>query len=344
MIKKIDRILIIRPCAIGDFVQTLPALKVLRENFSNAYVEILGKPSIVELAKGRFYADNTSNFDRGDISPLFLSGSTDFPKQLAAYITNFDLIVSYLKDSGNTFTDNLKKIGAANVISFDPLPYARYCNHHSNTQDNKPHIIDHLLKPVLSLNKNGRGINRTPNIFPTKDDKAFASDYFKKYGLAYSAKLAAIHPGSGSAKKNWPLLNFAKTAKYLLANYKVKLLLISGPADGQLAEEFKNCFSSNEAYEAKSIPLPQLAAILEKVDCFIGNDSGISHIAASVGTPTISIFGPTEPEIWAPRGKNVRIVKGQCPQSPPNPDCKTGECLNNVDIDKVINHASKAFS
>ena len=104
----------------------------------------------------------------------------------------------------------------------------------------------------------------------------------------------AIHPFSGSPKKNWPLERFQKLASQL----PMPVRFFRGPDD--------------YAPGAESIPdLAELARTLQRAGLCIGNDSGIAHLAAAVGTPVVALFGPTAPEIWAPRGAPVLILRRQ---------------------------------
>ena len=100
----------------------------------------------------------------------------------------------------------------------------------------------------------------------------------------------AIHPFSGSAKKNWPLDRFRDLAAKL-----GDVQWIAGPE-----EELEDAVRFDDLYE--------LACWLKRAALYIGNDSGITHLAAAVGVPTIALFGPTDPAVWAPRGNHVHVV------------------------------------
>jgi heptosyltransferase III len=104
---------------------------------------------------------------------------------------------------------------------------------------------------------------------------------------------AVIHPFSGSARKNWPLENFRELARQLEAEMPVHWC--AGPDDPPL----QGAVRIDELYE--------LACWLAQARLFVGNDSGITHLAAAVGTPVLALFGPTDPAVWAPRGPHVQI-------------------------------------
>jgi heptosyltransferase-3 len=106
---------------------------------------------------------------------------------------------------------------------------------------------------------------------------------------------AVIHPFSGSARKNWPLEKFRALAKKLERVMPVRWC--AGEDDPPLAAAVR----IDDLYE--------LACWLAKARVYIGNDSGITHLAAAVGTPVLALFGPTDPEVWAPRGPHVRVAR-----------------------------------
>jgi heptosyltransferase III len=110
---------------------------------------------------------------------------------------------------------------------------------------------------------------------------------------------AVIHPFSGSARKNWPLERFREVA----ARLPIPVRWCAGPEEAlDDAMRFENLY--------------ELACWLARAHVYIGNDSGITHLAAAVGTPVVAIFGPTDPAVWAPRGERVAIVRGKLEEIP----------------------------
>ncbi len=111
---------------------------------------------------------------------------------------------------------------------------------------------------------------------------------------AVRGNFAVIHPFSGSPRKNWPLKRFRMLARGLERRMPVRWCtgVDDPPVEG--AERFDDLY--------------ELACWLAQASLYIGNDSGITHLAAAVGTPVLAIFGPTDPAVWAPRGPNVRIA------------------------------------
>jgi ADP-heptose:LPS heptosyltransferase len=114
-------------------------------------------------------------------------------------------------------------------------------------------------------------------------------------------RFLAVHPGSGSPRKNWPAERFAALARQERAPW----LLVHGPADDAAAAVLAGVPG---AVLARDLPLRTLAGVLARAGAYVGNDSGITHLAAAAGAPTVALFGATDPGTWAPIGPRVRVV------------------------------------
>lgn len=284
-----NRILVIRGGAIGDFVLTLPAIKLLRNAYPAARLEILGYTHIVALAEQRFYADATRSIEYAALAGFFARGA-DLSAELAKYFGSFDLVVSYLFDPDGIFAQNLDRAGVDNLIV---CPSKIVAGEHAALQLARP-----LEQLGLSLTEQGAVL------YPSVDDRELAQD-FSPPGL-----VVAIHPGSGSETKNWPIENWQALGEWLLESGHAKSLLIAGgEADRVQLQFLRSAWTRREVHFADNLPLPHLAAVLEKCALFLGHDSGISHIAAAVGIPCVLLFGPTDPKVWAPGNTDVRVLQ-----------------------------------
>jgi len=296
-----NRVLVIRGGAIGDFILTLPALKALRDACPNAHIEILGYRHIAALAENRFYAQAVRSIEYGPLSSFFAKNS-ELPAELANYFASFDLIISYLFDPDRIFENNLRRCGVENLL----------CGP-AKIVETSVHAARQLALPIEQL-----GIevgDLTEKVFPSIDDRQFAKGFLQ----FLQQPILAIHPGSGSTEKNWPLENwialFSRNDGVPLIKDKrgqvgsaFSVVVISGEADGTEADALEREWKNREVRFAKNLPLPQLAAVLER-SIFLGHDSGISHLAAAAGANCVLLFGPTDPDVWAPRNKNVQVIR-----------------------------------
>ncbi|MGC1322862.1 MAG: glycosyltransferase family 9 protein [Candidatus Udaeobacter sp.] len=286
-----NRILVIRGGAIGDFILTLPALKALRDAQPQAHLEILGYKHIAVLAEKRFYAQAVHSIEHAPLARFFARNS-ELPAELVDYFSSFDLIVSYLYDPDRIFETNLRRCGVQNLI----------CRP-ARIIENAGHAARQLARPIEELGINV--VDLAERIFPSIGDREFAREFL----ASVPQPIIAIHPGSGSHLKNWPLENwiglFSSAGRF--ADLE-RLVVISGEADEAQTDQLEREWKNRDVRFARNLPLPSLAAVLER-PIFIGHDSGISHLAAAVGAHCILLFGPTDPDVWAPKNENVRVLR-----------------------------------
>jgi heptosyltransferase-3 len=283
----LNRILVIRGGAIGDFVLTLPAIKLLRDRFPNARLEILGYPHIAALAEKRYYADAIRSIEYAPLASFFAKHG-ELPLELSGYFGSFDLIISYLFDPDGIFAANLTRCG---VKSFVAGP-AKLSEHE--------HAACQLARPLEKLGLHLE--DPAARIYPKETDRQFARDFLGDI----IDPIIALHSGSGSETKNWPIEKWRELGEHFLATNR-KVVVVSGEADEERAKLLEAAWRGKPIQFARNLPLPQLAALFESA-VFIGHDSGISHIAAAVGARCVLLFGPTDPAIWSPANENVIAI------------------------------------
>lgn len=285
------RILVIRGGAIGDFILTLPAIKLLREAFPNSHLEILGYRHIIAVAERRFYADAIRSIEYGAMSGFFVPRSELAP-DLAEYFGSFQQIVSYLFDPDGFFEANVRRAGVKNFLpAYEKI-------------DDSEHAAKQLARPLQSLALYLE--DHAATIHPSATDRATAAEFL----ATGHGSLIAIHPGSGSTKKNWPIEHWRELGGILL-DEGAELLLIGGEADHAQLATLREAWRGRRVREARDLPLPQLAAVLERCALFLGHDSGISHLAAAVGARCVLLFGATDPAVWAPVNPRVTVIEAE---------------------------------
>jgi heptosyltransferase III len=243
------------------------------------------------VADKRFYADAVRSIEYAALSRFF-ARDAELPSDLRDYFGGFDLILSYLYDPDQIFENNLRQCGAQKIL----LGPAQI--------DKNAHAAWQLARPVQEL-----GINVTDlaaKVFPSAEDREFAKRFLENC----ESPILALHPGSGSEKKNWPIERWIELAKTLLnaKSFFPTIIFISGEADGREVARLRTLFEHNpRVHFAHQLPLPELAAVLEQ-STFIGHDSGISHLAAAAGASCLLLFGPTDPKVWSPQNTNARVL------------------------------------
>jgi ADP-heptose:LPS heptosyltransferase len=310
--------LILRPGAIGDAIVALPVIQNLRDHFPAARIELVVGGAVAELLRGRCVADQVSSFDEARWAALFASDASAARELLH----EFQHIVFYIADNAQAI--RLRAALGDRLTLWPPLPPA----------DAPAPIGQHLQGALAKL-----GIAPTtafPAVTLTPEDQEFVRQYWRAHKLE-AKPVIALHPGSGSAQKNWPASRYAEVAA-LLKRDGARLLIIAGPADDAPLKALRERLSG-ELLTTEGLTLPQVAALLARCRCLVGNDSGIAHLAAAMGVPTLTIFGPTDPVVWAPSGPAVTVLAPRVPCAPCAPEkrrsCVTLECLASISVDLV---------
>jgi ADP-heptose:LPS heptosyltransferase len=263
----VKRILIIRVCAIGDFIVNLPALSALRNQYPNALFTLVGNVAGLELAREFVPVENVCSIELPPWSRLFYEA---FPS------LEFDFAVVWMKDPAAA--ENLRQSGIPSVIRADPFPVYG-------------HGADHLLR-TLKLQR-----PELPDLWSPQSDDVI------------------IHPGSGSPKKIWPRF------EELLQRLPNALTLVPPSPSRRGQGEGRNFGGPrpSPALRAASpsgrgmrlledLSLTEIAQLIRTCRAYIGNDSGLTHLAAYLGCPAIALFGPTDPRVFGPLGRRSRII------------------------------------
>lgn len=276
-----QRALVVRGGALGDFLLTLPVLQALRAAAPASRLEVLAYPGLAALAKLAGTVDEVRSIEYGPLAGFFTQGAVLDPA-LRDYFGSFDLIVSYLYDPDGIFRENLRAAGSSRIIAGPHRPQSA------------GHAIDQLAAPLAEL---GLPLaSRASRLAVTP--------------AAHPAPTIALHPGSGSAAKNWPPGRWRQLAMQLLeAAPAARLAVIGGEADAEGLEAFRDLGENQRAVFWENLPLTELATRLAGAACYLGHDTGISHLAAATGIPSLLLFGPTDPGVWSPPHDHVRVLR-----------------------------------
>jgi ADP-heptose:LPS heptosyltransferase len=325
--------LVIHQGALGDFILALPVLETLRKAFPKAKSLIMGFPRILELADKRFYADEILPIDQRGMASFFVRGGP-LDRGLSQFFGTFDLLVVFGKDAEGVLIANLKQVCRGRILHINSFP----------EWTERIHLTDHLLR---ELHRYGfSASSRNPRLYLTRKDKDWGRSFLRVKGLRDEEKprTIVIHPGSGSKKKLWPLERFLDLVRHLQEHSDSRMLIVLGPAesmDVQKSFEGKDWqWGATAPILAKDLSLLGLASVMDGCCLFVGNDSGITHMAAALGLPAVAIFGPSDHRIWSPRGEKVAVVRREVSCSPCSQEkfvqCQTLECLSGIEVGDVL--------
>ena len=315
------RILVVHQGALGDLILALPAIKALRDALQPARMEMMGHPWTLALVSGHPYADAIMEINRGAMAPFFQEAAA-LPAEICRHLEEF--AAAFCFSRSETLAYNLRRAGIRQVFTLPSFPGKRM------------HVIDHHLSSLKAV---GIAAAATPPMIHLRHEERQEAEQFLLQKDWDFQEIVALHPGAGSRKKAWPAARFAALAR-ALASAGHKILILEGPADKAAAAEVMAGLSGIPYLLVQDLPVTTLAALIGLACLFIGNDSGISHLAAALKRPTIALFGPTDPYVWAPRNDRVFWLQGQAACAPCTRDaqrsCKQQHCLASITVEAVM--------
>jgi heptosyltransferase-3 len=271
------RILVLRGGALGDLILTLPVLAEIRRSYPDAEITLLGVLPQARLATPEF-VDRVERVDAPDLTPLFVP--EPLPQAIRNKLNGFDLAISFLSDPDAVIARNLVLTGVKRVVAY------------SQRMRSEIHAVFQLgevLGPLgLTLSDPVPRLSVGPK-------------------QAQSSRLG-FHVGSGSVQKNWPIELWLELIQRLDRCFD-DFLLVGGEADDKLINDFRARCGIRRLRILFNASLADLCQALNQCTVFVGHDTGVTHLAAAVGTPTVALFGPTNPDLWAPLGTHVRVVQ-----------------------------------
>jgi heptosyltransferase-3 len=278
-----DPVLIIYPGALGDLICLEPALRVLARRHSGQPLELMARAELARFAAARMGAGAGHSIDRREMSLLFATAGDQKPAR--RFFGRFERIYSFFAADNASFRDKLAA-AAGGPVSFHPF---------------SPPGAGHVSRGYLrSIGEDGAApVQSRIELLP--EDIAAASERLAQSGISEGG-FVLIFPGSGSRAKNWPADNYAALAARVAD--RIRSIVAIGPAE----REMRAFFESRKLCVMSELELSEVAGLAALARCFIGNDSGVSHLAAAVGARGVAIFGPTDPSRWGPLGE-VEIIR-----------------------------------
>jgi len=286
------KLLVILPGAIGDFILTLPSVAWLKRKLSPDWLEIWAERVNIPLATSSGYAHRAlaladSGLDRWPT-----------PKSVIDYLKQFDRVLSWRGAGHVEWREEMRRLHPhIDFLSgFPSLP--------------ELHAMDFRRHQVESLFGVDKSFPSFPRIKGSLAEIEFAQEYLSAE-IDRGLPIVMVHPGASGPRKRWGADHFSRVA-YQLVDASKQVLLCEGPLDSDVVDEVVSGVPGDRAKtllrRVRIDNLLRLAIVIQHCCLFVGNDSGIGHLSAAVGVPTVSIFTATDPRVWAPRGLRVRVL------------------------------------
>jgi heptosyltransferase-3 len=274
--------LIIRPSGLGDTLLLAPALSQLAHKVE--FTLVGRRPAIDFLLR---FVHKCLDYEMGGWHTLF----SEKPRCENLPFQEVNRIISFLSDPDGCVEKGLRTcLKHIPVFSFPPFP----------PKEKKNHVAHYL---ALCLNKAGLPINPDKAIEEAKRRPLLGKN--KPVG---TGNAIVLHPGSGGKSKNFPPEWWLGLLKIMDLEICKKKILLLGPAESESYQFFSESLSDRDIEIIYSPPGDQLLLLLEGASLYIGHDSGITHLAAMLGTPTIAFFKKSDPIQWAPLGPAVTLL------------------------------------
>lgn len=327
-----ERILLIKPSAIGDVVHALPVLNLLRTRWPAAKISWLVTPTCAGLLEGHPQLDEVILFERKQFghawrSPAAAKALWQFSRDLRD--RHFDLVIDLqgLLRSGWLAweTRAATRIGFGNARELGWIFYT----HRVPIETTEQHAVDRYLAVAAAL---GCKSELVEFHFATTDEDRAAVDAM----LPAGRRFAVLLPGTNWATKRWPVEHFAACVEPLKSRFGLETVIAGGPGDSSLAAKIAGLNLCGKT------TLRQLVALLERAELVIANDSGPMHIAAALGKPLVTPFGPTNPVRTGPYRRMDTVLRVDIPCSPCySRRCSHQSCLQWLQPESVLQHAFK---
>ena len=300
------QVLFIRGGAVGDFVLTMPAMQLVRDTLPDNEIEVLGYPDLTELAIVTGLADRQRSIIDPKLASFYAPGA-ELDREWCDYFAKFDLVVSCLYDPDGFFADSLTKAGVKTLVNLPFRPDESEASPHASLQ-----IAGPLAQIALFL-----------------DDPKIELDYPEANAMKRSTEgpLVAVHPGSGHSGRNWGYESWAAVLKLLAESHpEIEYVITSGVAETGIIDDFLTILEKQELTftHFDSLPLTEVAAVYQQSDYYLGQHSGIAHLAVSTGTPGLLLFGEANPEVWGPASDTMQVLQSKC------------QTLNGIGIPEVL--------
>jgi len=278
------RVLVIFPGALGDLICVAPALKALAERHRGSSLELMARDELARFAAGRIAGFvRGHSIDRVEVSTLFrdVGAPSDDAR---GFFGQFARIYSFFAG------DDARLRRALAQAAGGPVSFYRF------RPDGGGHVAAAYLR---SIDAPEQPLDAAIDLLPS--DLEDAERALREAG-AQPHRYVLIFPGSGSPRKNWPVENFARLAD-AIARVKSAVVVL-GPAE----EEIARVFTGRRAQVLRRLQLGAVAGLARMASAFVGNDSGVSHLAAAAGARGVVLFGPTDPARWRPIGA-VTVIR-----------------------------------
>ena len=296
----VARILVIKPCCLGDVLMATPALRALHHAFPIASIHVLttewcapalsGNPNITSTFR---YPDKMTTARYS----LLARRLRDRHYDLGICLDRSPLVNGLLLLAGIPIRAGIDSSGRGIGLTHRVIP--------------EPYLHETLLYLAVAESIGAESVGSEPEFHPSEKARTKANELLA--GLTDPIVVihpgGAVNPGIQMLSKRWPAIMFGELASSLIEDYQASVVVIGAESDRESVQTTIDFTDGTVTNLSRRLSIDEVGAICERAQLYIGNDSGMSHLAAAVGSPTLTIFGPTSPEHYRPLGTNAVVCE-----------------------------------
>ncbi len=300
---------IIQPGAIGDCILTLRLAGFMKKTLGLGGIDILGHSDYISIFPERTCVDAVRSIETVELHRLF-SDKDEFEltdgDPLIDVFADYAWVVSFMGEADSDFEKNLiftvNCSRSAEVIILSLKPTDKTAGHIAD------YYVDQFAEQCDVEIEAGETQGEAGLIKATKADMHKGLEILREAGFEGGEKVAVIAAGSGGREKCWRLENFLEVAKGL-DNEGIQTVFLFGPAEVERFGDADVKAIEDVGRRVGDLSLSEVVGLLSQVQCFVGNDSGITHLSAAMGVSTAAVFGPTDPKVYGPVGPDALVFK-----------------------------------
>ena len=291
-LKNAKRILVIRMGPLGETLQTTPVLRALRNALPGAHIAMMVTSDRVDLVSANPNLDEVIVYERQAPKLIYKLRQHHFQMALILQPTFRLVLLVFL--AGIRY-----RVGFITNSGGKLLLTTSVKNNHAQ------HETDRYLDVVRVIGI--QPVTREIEMGVTKEAKGWLEEFLTRSGISKKQLLIGINPGSFWMDRRWEKEHFAEVAEILASEYNAQILITTGPSEVGLGEEIAKLMNCKSVILANTTPV-RIATTFKQCDLLISNDTGPMHIGIAVGTPTIGLFGNSDPNKWGPIAPQHAVI------------------------------------
>ena len=318
-LEQIDRILIVRLAPLGETVLTTPVIRALRQHFREAHIAYMVAPTREDLVSANPHLNEV------------LTYQTSVPKLIYQIARRkFQMVVVLQPTFRLVFHTFLARIPFR--VGFETNAGGQKLLSHAVPNNTSQHETQRYLDVVRALGV--ETVDDEPEVFVDDVGSAWVDNFLENQNLDDGTPIIGLNPGAATTYRRWHAANFAILGDLLHETYGAHIVITTGPKEGELADQVVAQMSYSPIIVNQTTPM-QLAALLQRCNLYISNDTGPMHLSTAVKTPTIALFGASNLIQWAPPWNRHAVVA--------RPECEFMKTLSSKEWDAHSDRAHENF-